>query len=277
MSDTMDFETSLSRWNVDPYGVGGVEVLHTSAPSPSERRALEAALVAAFPEYRIAEYFAIKGDVFREVHHVVVARPASGGGLVGLLSARERTCRFGRFLHVEMNLIAAAHQRRGLLPPLWRALLARLVAGPEGLPRLFAIKTYNPMVYSSVRVVARACRASVYPSPPAPGRQRRDRDEPPRARELAAEVAATISPTTPFDPATGVLRGAGVPADFYPALPTTNKRRVHEWFARHLAPGDRLLVVADFGADADPAPLLRRFRVAPVAGVGTAPSGGSHA
>jgi len=79
--------------------------------------------------------------------------------------------RSARYLHVEMNLITSERQRRGLLAPLWRIMLERLLADPQGFPPLLAMKTYNPMVYSTLAIVARLtgppstrrCRATTGP------------------------------------------------------------------------------------------------------------------
>jgi hypothetical protein len=249
---------SSPGWQIEPGRGDDVRLLHGSSPEPGASRALQEAVIAAFPEYRLAVYFTVKGDVFGAADHVVVARQEGDGSVLGILTASERSCRVGRFLHVEMNLITSTYQRRGLLLPLWRIMLTRLVQGPDGFPELFAIKTYNPMVYSSFEVVARLSGASLYPTLPATTGHP---DEQPLATDVATEVAATLSPETPFDPATGVLHGAGVPRDFYAALPATNKREVYDYFADHLEPGDRLLILLRFGAGSDHERLLRRLGV----------------
>jgi hypothetical protein len=249
-------------WLAELPPARGPRLLAGARPTPAEERALQDDVVAAFPEYRLAVYFAERPGVFAHADHVVVARGPEGdegtGGpatdrLVGLLVARWRQGRVGRYLHVEMNLIATDHQRRGVLGALWRVMLTRLLDEPGGLPDVVAIKTYNPMVYSSLALVARLTGATLYPAldPAATGAE---------LRTLAASVAADLAGHCPFDPATGVLTGASVPPDFYPALPTTNKRDVQGYFVRHVRPGDRLLCVLQLG-DARVDPVLRRFGV----------------
>jgi hypothetical protein len=220
--------------------------------------ALQDDVVRAFPEYRLATYFAERPSAVADAHHVVVARNPADGRLRGLVVARHRRGAAGSYLHVEMNLITAERQRRGALLPLWRAMLARLTAGPAGFPPLVAIKTYNPMVYSSLLVVARLTGAALYPSLPATGPAGLAAG----LADVAALVAAELAPSCPFDPATGALQGAGTPRDFYAAMPTTNKRQVQAYFARHLQPGDRLLCLVRFGPEAELARLMRRWSVA---------------
>ncbi len=255
----MDTLTASRGW-LRPY-LGPADVLLEAGAAPGtpgepSLLALQEDVIRAFPEYRLATYFTERPAVLAGADHIVVARHRSGGELLGLVVARLRQGTAGGYLHAEMNLITAGRQRRGLLLPLWRVMLTRLAAGPTGLPGLVAMKTYNPMVYSCLLVVARLTGAEVYPPVLADGPS-----PPGELPEVAQQVAAEVAPTCAFDPRTGALRGAGVPRDFYPAMPTTSRREVQGYFARHLRPGDRLLCLVRFGPGADMPRLLRRWKV----------------
>jgi hypothetical protein len=246
--------TPPRRWLVEHPGSADVRLEAGSSPDLAGEESLRADVVQAFPEYRLEVYFTERPRTLADADHIVLARHRGDDRLLGLIVARRRRGAVGRYLHVEMNLITSERRRRGLLVPLWRVMLARLVAEPDGLPDLVAMKTYNPMVYSSLAVVARLTGAGLYP---AIGAVR----EPTGLEDVARHVAAEVAPRSPFDTATGVLKGAGVPRDFYRALPTTNKRHVQAHFAQHLEPGDRLLCLVRFGPGADLGRLLRRWNV----------------
>ena len=263
--------TTAADWLERHERPAGARILAGGRPTPAQQEALQRDVVAAFPEYRLGVYFAERPGVLAGADHIVLARDDAGigcgdgdgdGRLLGVLVARRKDGAAGAFLHVEMNLITADRQRSGLLVPLWRALLTRLLDEPGGFPALLALKTYNPMVYSLFSLVAARTGAGLYPplpADPAAGDPGVAATSP--LAGLARTVATEVSPRAPFDPVTGVLRGAGVPRDFYPSLPTTNRKAVQAYFARNVQPGDRLLCLLAFGDGAEVAPLLRRLGV----------------
>lgn len=266
---TMEALTPHGRWLEALPDLSPVDLVIEAGAAPAADDpgllALQDDVVRAFPEYRLGTYFAERPGAVAGADHVVVARSPADGRLLGLVVARHRQGAAGSYLHVEMNLITAERQRRGALLPLWRVMLARLAADPAGFPPLVAIKTYNPMVYSCLLVVARLTGAVLYPPLPTNGSAGAANGSAEPAgglADVAALVAAELAPSCPFDPATGALQGAGTPRDFYAAMPTTNKRQVQAYFARHLPPGDRLLCLVRFGPEAELARLMRRWNVA---------------
>jgi hypothetical protein len=234
----------------------GVRILHSSEVTPCESERLREATIAAFPEYRFAEYFARRGDVFGGADHTIVAFGGAGDRLAGVLVAQCRTLPSGRpLLHLQMNLLAATFRRTGLLLSMWRVLVEKALLGdPSSFPTLWAVKTYNPVVYSSLLTVRRGTAGRLYP--------RLDRPQEPDLTALACEVAATLCPDLHFIPETGVLEGAGTPVDFYAAMPSTNRRPVHEYFLAHVRPGDRMLCLVEVPRGGGIDGLLRHLHIA---------------
>jgi hypothetical protein len=204
-------------------------------------------LTAAMSELRMDAYFASRRDELREYEHLVLAEDASGQ-IVGALASMWRTTADGRrFLHVPLNMIAAAHRATGVFVAMW----ARHWAEVEPFPSVVALRTYNPLVLAFLRSVEAAVPGiSVYPRLSGP--------QDPGTATLAAAVAETISPGNAFEPDLGVVRGCAVTPDLYEALPRTATGAVQDYFSRNLDRADRVLCVVRVGGDAVPG-VLDRF------------------
>lgn len=250
---TPTMPTQAASWAVETTVAGGLEMRFASRLPALDAARLRGDVVAAFPEYKLSVYFRERPGIFETADYVVAAVESGGGPLAGLLVATWRELDGEPFLHVQMNLITVSHQRSGLLLGLWQVLVRRLLLGALGFPRLLAIKTYNPMVYSSLRVLCRAAGATLYP--------RLDGAQDPAMAGIAAAVAHELCPELEFDGPVGVVRGAGVPRDFYPSLPFTNKRDVRVYFEQNVRPGDRVLCLVRLASGTVPAVVLRRLHL----------------
>lgn len=226
-----------------------------------------ASAIRQMPELKLAELFRLKPDQLRECDHVVTATD-SDGEFAGVVAARWfALCQlpsgalaasplvvaprpgtrdpfgdwpegFGgntQFLQLAISLIQSRHQRSPLLRMLWRAAFQAVVAGPRPFPAVIALRTYNPAAFQAMRAFALIPGVEIYP--------RIDGDQDPSMLRLAAAVADHLGGTSRFDPHTGVLERAGVPLDFYAALPEGGRENVRSYLLAHLAPGDRLLCI----------------------------------
>jgi hypothetical protein len=196
-----------------------------------ERR-IVAELTEAMDELRMDAYFAVRRGELREYDHLLLAEDAHGR-IVGALASSWRTTADGTaFLHVPLNMISAAHRATGVFVSMW----ARHWSEVDPFPTVVALRTYNPLVLAFLRSVEAAVPGiTVYPC----------LEEPNDAAmtSLAVAIAHAVSPDRPFEPDLGVVRGSGLPADLYAALPQTAGGAVQDYFARHLDRADRVLCV----------------------------------
>jgi len=231
-----------------------VEFRHLRRPTAGDAGRIAVQLVASFPEYKLAEYFAVRGDMFRDCDHVTVAVADDRQRTVGIIAARWREVRKAPFLHLEMNLVAHEWQRTPLFFRMWKLMLQELSLDDEyAFPEIVAIKTYNPMVYDIIERVTTWAGGRFYPQ--IDGAQETE------MRVRASDVASVLCPGLFFEPDLGVIRGAGIPRDFYPSLPQTGRPRVQAYFEQTVRAGDRLLCVMQLQRAVAVPSLSRHFRI----------------
>jgi hypothetical protein len=88
------------------------------------------------------------------------------------------------------------------------------------------------------------------------------RQDPTIARR-AERVAAIAAPGHAFVPQTGIIRGAGEPADLYPWLPESRDEKVNDYFAATTLPGDRMLCMLGISTPEAAATILQMFGLTP--------------
>jgi hypothetical protein len=193
-------------------------------------------LEAAMPSLNIREYFQAKGSTLSDCDFVVVAVERDSERIISTLTSRWHGSEGGgrAFLHLKILMIAPRYQKTRLINDVWAFHLARVCESRFGFPYVIALRTYNPVVFGAMRIFTRIEGIRMYPEIAI------EKQDPDLAR-LAREIAAQISPGLDFVVETGVVRRAGVPPDFYPAMPSSRRSDVYEYFRRHLAPTDRLL------------------------------------
>ncbi|MEU5425638.1 hypothetical protein AB0H73_08505 [Streptomyces olivoreticuli] len=210
-------------------------------------------LTAALPALRMRELFRLRRDMFRSADLITVAVDRATGGAVGALASRADHLPAGpELLHVTTQFVAEGLRHTGVLRASWGAHFDGLGRTADDLPRLIALKTYNPVVLCGLRTFTRIPGTSLYP----------DCSGAPQDHahmERAERIAALLSPGHPFDPKTGVISGIGVPADLYPRRPVCRDAGVNAYFARTTRPGDRVLCVFDAGGQGASLALLRAF------------------
>ncbi len=200
-------------------------------------RELVDGLVAALPSLRMAELFALRRDMFREADLITVAADTGDGSVVGVLTSRWVTLPSGReLLHILTQFVGERHRHSHAFRRSWGGHFAGLLAGGRDFPRLLALKTYNPVAYCAMAAFTRVPGVAIYPNC-------RVADQDPGTARLAREVAETVAAGHPFDARTGVIHGAGVPADLYPELPRSSHEDVNSYFAAVARPGDRVLAL----------------------------------
>jgi hypothetical protein len=192
-------------------------------------------LVAALPSLRMAELFALRRDMFRDADLITVAVDEHDRAVGALCSRWAKLSSGTPFLHVTTQFVGERYRQTATFRHSWAVHLNR-VSGPEyyDFPPLLVLKTYNPSVLCSMRGLRRLPGVSVYP---AVDGQPTDA----ATEDLAAEIAQLVSRGHRFDPATGVIRDAGVPSDLYPDLPRSADRAVNDYFAANVSPSDRVL------------------------------------
>jgi hypothetical protein len=200
----------------------------------TEHRAWQASVIRGMPELRLAELFRLKPDLLRECDHVVTASDCQGE-FAGVVATRW-FAGHPAFLQLAISLIQGRHQRGSLLRELWHTAFQAVVDGLRSFPAVIALRTYNPAAFQAMRAFALIPGVAIYP--------RIDGGEQdPAMMQLAGAVAEHVAGKSAFDPRTGVLARAGVPLDFYAALPDGGRDNVRRYFRAHVAAGDRLLCV----------------------------------
>lgn len=242
-----------------PPGRGTVDLvsLRPSGELTAEREQwLVDGLVSGLPSLRMRELFALRRDMFRAADLVTVAVDRETGAAVGALASRvDRLPSGPAVLNVTSQFVAERLRHGFVFRGSWAAHFRAMFATAEQLPLLIVLKTYNPVVLVGMRAFTRIPGTSLYPDCAAA-------EQDPGRMAAAAEIAAVLSPGHAFDPATGVIRGAGVPADLYPERPLCRDETVNAYFARTTRPGDRVLCVYDVGSRDAAAALFHAFGAA---------------
>ncbi len=216
------------------------------------RRWLAEGLISALPKLRMDELFRRRFDMFDEAELITVA--VVGDTVVGALASRWDALPDGtRFLNITSQFVAEGHRHGGVFRTSWRGHFTDLIRDDPTFPEAIALKTYNPVVYCAMRSFGLAPYVRMYPSVTAP--------QHPSLAGLAAAVAAVVSPGHEFRPDSGVIRGAGVPADLYPAAPVCRDAQVNDYFDRYTRPGDRVLCLLQIPTLCGAATILRAFNV----------------
>ncbi|MCC3770752.1 hypothetical protein [Streptomyces sp. UNOC14_S4] len=226
-------------------------------------------LTAALPSLRMRELFALRRDMFRSAGLITVAVGPDGNAVGALASRRDRLPSGAQLLHATTQFVAEGLRHTGVFRASWGAHFAALGHTADDLPLLIALKTYNPVVLCGMRAFTRIPGTSLYPDCTGAPQDRAH-------AERAARIAALLAPGHPFDPATGVISGIGIPPDLYPRLPRCRDEAVNAHFARATRPGDRVLCVFDVGTRAGAAALLRAFGAATAATAATGTGGAAR-
>jgi hypothetical protein len=210
-----------------------------SSLRPEVEKWLVTALSDAMPELKIPAYFAARPAALSSADHMTVAVGGTPPGLKAFLCSRWYADDTGGcFLHASICLITKEHRQTFLFRNVWGRHLEQVDDGGLGFPYVIALKTYNPGVYSILSAFTRFEGVTLYPRIDGPQDESR--------RDDICFIQDRIAARLPFDWTSGVIRGAGVPPDFYPELPDHRRTEVCDYFRRHLLPGDRLLCVLTF-------------------------------
>lgn len=210
-------------------------------------------LIKAMPDLKLAEYFQIKKNWFSEYDYLIAAAENKSDALVGLLTSRwHENDGTPFFLQISMQMIANRYQKTQLLKHMWGFHFRKVSEGPFGFPSVIALRTYNPVVFSAMRIFSRIEGVRMYPRI---GVEEQD----PEMVALAQSITARISPGLNMCSRTGVIKDASVPPDFYPSLPKTSKGEIYDYFAEHLTPSDRLLCVLHISTEEGKRKILKAF------------------
>lgn len=207
--------------------------------SREDQQRLEAGLADSLPSLRLARYFELKPDWLQKAGYVAFALERPQENAVAMLTAdwwEVDDC--PPFLQLSSVLIARRYRGGTMLKGLLAALFGQMMGNGLACPPTWIIlRTCNPIAFSALATYQRMPGYSLYP--------RLDKEaQDPLLTAMASRIAGHLAPDLPFDPATGVIVGSAVPADFYPALPDEGPAPVVDYMARHLSPADRLLCVA---------------------------------
>jgi hypothetical protein len=243
----------------EDVAVAGITNFLPEEMTPATQEWLINGLIKALPMLRMAALFAQRTDMFTEAD-LVTAAVAADGSAAGALSSRWlKLSQDDIFLHILTQFVGEDHQGGTMFGGCWAAHLSALAATERGMPSLFVLKTYNPIVFCAMRAFTAIPDVWMYPD------LRAGTPEPTAAR-LAAEVAGAVSPGLFFSAETGVIRGAGVPADLYPALPISSDLAVNEYFTAVTRPGDRVLCLLAAPTVATRRAILAAFGITPALG-----------
>jgi hypothetical protein len=205
------------------------------------------------PDLRMAAYFAAKPGWFEETGRLLVAIEPSSGRLLGALTSKiwpgSPAC--PTFLHISTQFVTQDRQRTSLLRRMWGLHFEKLDE-TGAAPSILVLKTCNPSAFNAMRVFSGIDGIALYPRLDGGAQD-------PELRDLAYRVAGIIAPGLPFHSGTGVIAGAGVPLDFYPALPLSGRPEVDTYFKARLTPADRLLCISVIRTETAKRKVLRAF------------------
>ncbi|GAA4601673.1 hypothetical protein GCM10023195_04540 [Actinoallomurus liliacearum] len=215
-------------------------------------------LTEALPALRMRSLFDLRRDMFRDADLITLAVEGSGRSVVGALSSRWCTTPAGgRLLHIMTQFVGERRQGDGIaFAGTWGRHLEGVYGQTAEFPDLWVLKTFNPIVYCAMRSFTRVPGVTFYPDVDA---ERQD----PRIVRRAERVAATVAPGHSFSSSTGVIRGAGEPADLYPWLPESREEKVNDYFAATTLPGDRMLCMLGVPTPEAAATILQIFGLTP--------------
>ena len=241
----------------DSLSINRYTLLYAVAPHTLNKRTeqwIVRGLINAMPELKIAEYFLHKKrNWFSEYDHLIAAVETASNKLIGLLTSqwhRKEEAPF--FLQVSMQMIAYRYQKTHLLKHMWGLHFRKVSRERFGFPSVIALRTYNPVVFNAMRIFARINGVQMFP-------QLGVEEQDPEMAKLAQTIAMQMNPGLEMCARTGVIKGASVPPDFYPSLPTTNKKEVYDYFAEHLNPTDRLLCVLHISTEEAKNKIIKAF------------------
>ncbi|MGH3778223.1 MAG: hypothetical protein ACRDRR_21210 [Pseudonocardiaceae bacterium] len=212
-------------------------------------------LIAALPSLRMADLFECRRDMFRNADLVTIA--TTGSEVIGALASRWAVSADGAdFLHITSQFVGERHRQGHVFKLSWAGHFAE-VCRRRGCPQLSVLKTYNPIVYCAMRWFTRLPGIAMYPDITAPAAD-------PELGRRAGWVASAVAPGHAFSWRTGVIRGIGVPADLYPAMPMSSDPAVNDYFLRTTGPADRVLCMLTIPTRAAAGAVLRALGAPPV-------------
>lgn len=210
-------------------------------------------LIKAMPDLKLAEYFQIKKNWFSEYDYLIAAVENNSNELIGMLTSHwHEKDGVPFFLQISMQMIAQRYQKTQLLKHMWGYHFRKVREGHFGFPSVIALRTYNPVVFSAMRIFSRLDGIRMYP-------RLWVEEQDPEMVALAQSITERICPGLDMCSRTGVIKDASVPPDFYPSLPKSSKGEVYNYFAEHLSPSDRLLCVLHISTEEGKRKILKSF------------------
>ncbi len=215
-------------------------------------------LTEALPALRMRSLFDLRRDMLREADLITLAVETPGRSVEGALSSRWCTTPAGgRLLHIMTQFVGERRQGDGVaFAGMWGRHLEGIYGSTSEFPELWVLKTFNPIVYCAMRSFTRVPGVTFYPDVDA---ERQD----PEITRRAVQVAEVVAAGHAFVPWTGIIRGAGEPADLYPWLPESREEKVNDYFAATTLPGDRMLCMLSVSTPAAAATIMEIFGLTP--------------
>ena len=210
-------------------------------------------LSAAMPTLKMGSLFRLRPEILARPDHMIVAVRDADNGVVGILTSKwHHISRQRCFLQLPIQMIDAHLQGSQMFRHMWRLHFERLLRDRR-FPPVIAMRTCNPVAYQAMHTFTRIAGVRMFPE--------LGQGKPVVEATLVKQIAATLNPSQPFDCATGILSGAGIPPDLYGAIPRSPKPAVDGYF-RNLSPTDRVLCVLSIPDSAQDG-ILRMLRVKP--------------
>jgi hypothetical protein len=223
--------------------------------TPEMEKWLFDGLAAALPSLNMRQLFDLRHSIFSEADLLTVAAEKDSGAAIGVLSSRWSALPSGQeFLHIQNQFVGERHQRGLTFGRSWGSHFAEIKRLGLTFPKLIVLKTYNPIAYCAMRAFARIPDVMIYPEVTVA-------EQHPKAIMLAEQIAKIIAVGYAFESETGVIRGIGIPANLYPALPMSANKDVNTYFAAVTQPGDRMLCMLQVPTERAAAAILSAFGI----------------
>lgn len=232
-----------------------------NAIDPKEAAKIIGDLDESMPGYDVKQYFGSQPNIFRDYHHLTIARETTTDATNGLLGSKWFHSPEITYLYLWTAMLAERARKTTLLRSIFFSQLYKAVK-ERSVPPMIVTKTYNPVVFEAMAMLASMIPgARFYPAIDQP-------QQDPEMVDIAKKVVALLCPKleVKFDKAVVVGGQAVLAPNFFPDLPPCGSPRVDDLF-RNLTRSDQILMIVDIPSSSGQAlhALLQRHARKPMA------------
>jgi hypothetical protein len=207
--------------------------------SVRERQLIVDQLDESVPSSGVREYFVRQPNFFQDLNQLVVAFENETDHAVGLLGGRNLEAAGTRILYVWTILVGERYRGTDIFNQMISLFFRRVSESARGLPGVVAAKTFNPIILSTMRNVAKSLDGvEFYPNI-------NQTQQAPDMVHLARQIAPLVAPGLELNVETGVIAGAlsAIAGNFYKENPRSRESDVQEYLDANVTAADQVLCI----------------------------------